>query len=63
MLTFACKDAGVECSFIATGNSVEEVKQTAFAHAEVVHKDILQSMTQEQLDGLAKTVEANTKPV
>jgi predicted small metal-binding protein len=63
MLTFACKDAGVECSFIATGNSVEEVKQAAFAHAEVVHKDILQSMTQEQLDGLAKTVEANTRPV
>jgi predicted small metal-binding protein len=62
MLTFACKDAGVECSFIATGNSVEEVKQAAFAHAEVVHKDILQSMTPEQLEALAKTVEANTKP-
>jgi predicted small metal-binding protein len=62
MLTFACKDAGVDCSFIATGDSIEEVKQMAFAHAEVVHKDILQSMTPEQLEALAKTVEANTKP-
>jgi predicted small metal-binding protein len=63
MYQFACKDVGVACNFVATGNSVEEVKQAAFAHAEVVHKDILQSMTQEQLDDLAKTVEDNTKPV
>lgn len=61
MLTFACKDAGVDCSFIVAGDSVEEVKQAAFAHAQVVHKDILQSMTPEQLEELEKTVEANTK--
>lgn len=62
MLKFACKDAGLECSFIAIGNSVEEVKQSAFAHAEVVHNDILKSMTPEQLEGLAKSVEINIKP-
>lgn len=62
MLSFACKDAGVDCNFVATGNSVEEVKQAAFAHAEVIHKDLLQSMTPEQLEELAKTVETNTKP-
>lgn len=62
MLKFACKEVGVDCSFIATGNTVEEVKQAAFAHAEVVHKEILQSMTPAQLDDLAKTVEVNIKP-
>lgn len=62
MLKFACKDACLECSFIAIGNSVEEVKQSAFAHAEVVHNDILKSMTPEQLEGLAKSVEINIKP-
>ena len=62
MLNFACKDAGVECNFIATGNSVEEVKHVAFAHAEVVHKEILTAMTPEQLEELAKTVEAKIKP-
>lgn len=62
MLKFACKDVGVDCAFVASGNSVEEVKQAAFTHAQVVHKDLLQSMTQEQLDELAKTVESNTKP-
>jgi predicted small metal-binding protein len=63
MLSFTCKDAGVDCSFIATGNSVEDVKQAAFAHAEVVHKEILQLMTPAQLEELAKTVEANIKSV
>ena len=27
MFKFGCKDAGVECDFVATGNTVEEVKQ------------------------------------
>ena len=63
MLKFACQDAGVDCDFVATGNSVEEVKQAAFAHAGLVHKELLQSITKEQLDGLAKTVVANTKSV
>lgn len=26
MLKFACKDVGVDCAFIATGNSIEDVK-------------------------------------
>lgn len=62
MFKFACKDAGVECDFVATGNTVEEVKQAAFTHAGVVHKDILQSMTPEQLEGLAQVVEAKIQP-
>jgi predicted small metal-binding protein len=62
MLKFACKDVGVDCNFIATGESVEVVKKAAFAHAEVVHKDILQSMPPEQLEALAKTVETNIRP-
>lgn len=57
MLKFACKDAGVDCGFIATGESVEEVKKAAFAHAGVVHKDLLQAMTPEQLADLEKVVE------
>jgi len=62
MLKFACKDAGVDCGFVATGETAEDVKKAAFAHAEVVHKDILQTMSSEQLDALAKTVETNIRP-
>lgn len=59
MLAFACKNVGVECGFVATGYSVEEVKQVAFAHAEVVHRDLLQAMTPERFADLGKIVETN----
>ena len=62
MLKFACKDAGVECDFVATGETEEEVKEKAFAHAGVVHAEILKSMTAEQLAELTKTVEARIQP-
>ena len=62
MLKFACKDAGVGCDYIATGETVEAVKEHAFAHAAVVHAEILKSMNQEQLAELTRTVEANIKP-
>lgn len=61
MLKFACKDAGMDCDFVATGETVEEVKENAFAHAGVVHAELLKSMTEEQLADLSKTVEANIK--
>lgn len=62
MLKFACKDAGVDCDFVATGETAEEVREKAFAHAGVVHAEILNSMTDEQKADLAKTLEANIKP-
>lgn len=61
MLTFACKDAGVDCNFVATGETAEDVKKNAFEHAGVVHVDLLKSMTEEQLADLTRTVEANIK--
>jgi predicted small metal-binding protein len=62
MLKFACKDVGVDCDYIATGETVEAVKENAFAHAGVAHADILRSMSQEQLAELTRTVEAKIRP-
>jgi predicted small metal-binding protein len=62
MLSFACKDTGVDCDFVATGETAEDVKEKAFAHAGVVHADLMKSMTEEQLADLAKAVDANIKP-
>jgi predicted small metal-binding protein len=62
LLKFACKDAGVDCDYIASGETVDAVKENAFAHAGVVHAEILKSMSQEQLAELTRTVEANIKP-
>jgi predicted small metal-binding protein len=62
MLKFACKDVGLECDFVATGATAEEVKEKAFAHAGVVHAGMLKTMDKDELAQLTKTVEANIKP-
>jgi len=62
MLKFACKDAGVDCDYVATGETVEAVKENAFAHAGVVHAELLKSMSQEQLTELTRVVEAKIQP-
>ena len=63
MLSFACKDTGADCDFVATGETAEEVKEKVFAHAGVVHAEEMKSMTQEQMAELLKAVDANIKPV
>ena len=35
-----CRDLGLDCSFEAKGNSVEEVLQKAYAHALVQHQEL-----------------------
>ncbi len=62
MLKFACKDVGVDCDFVATGATVEEVKNKAFAHAGVVHADLLKGMNEAQMAEMTKAVEASIKP-
>jgi len=63
MKTFACKDLGMDCSFVATGSTEEEVKGKAIAHAQVVHKDMLATMTPEQMNDLVQSVEKNIRTV
>lgn len=62
MLKFACKDVGVECDFVATGATVEEVKEKAFAHAGVVHADIIKNLDKDGLAKLTAAVKASIKP-
>ena len=61
MLKFACKDLGMDCDFVATGPTVEDVKEQAFTHAGVAHADMLQAMSEDQKAQLIKAVEANIK--
>ena len=42
--TLSCKDAGMECPFVAYGNTYEEVIHEATAHVNAVH-----GVTDEQL--------------
>ena len=43
--TFACRDFGVDCPFVARGETEEEVLQAAAKHAKEVH-----GYTDEQLN-------------
>lgn len=63
MVKYACVALGVHCTFTTTAESADEVKKALFAHADVVHKDMLESMTPEQLAGLEKAVDAAIVPV
>jgi predicted small metal-binding protein len=45
MKSLACKDMGMDCNFVATANTEEEVKQKAIVHAQKVHADIFKSMS------------------
>jgi predicted small metal-binding protein len=62
MLKFACKNVGVECDFVATGATAKEVKEKAFAHAGVVHAEMMKAMNEDELAQLTKVVEASIKP-
>jgi predicted small metal-binding protein len=56
MLKFECKNLGTNCSYIATGNTAEDVKKNAAEHAQKVHKDLLAKMTPQQIDDMYRTV-------
>ncbi len=62
MYQYACRDLGVDCDFSTTAESPEEVKKAVFAHADVVHKEMLQAMTPEELADLEKAIEGAIKP-
>jgi predicted small metal-binding protein len=62
MLKFACKNVGVDCDFVATGETFDDVKQKAFAHAGVVHANLMKNMNEAELAQLTKAVEASIKP-
>ena len=58
MYRFACKDLGVDCEFVATGPSPEELKSQALSHAGAVHAGLLQAMTDGQKAEMVKALEA-----
>lgn len=62
MHQYACRDLGVDCDFSVTAETPEKVKKAVFAHANVVHKEMMESMTPDQLADLEKQVDGAIKP-
>ena len=61
MVKFACKDLGMDCNFVATGATREEVLQKAMAHGSVVHAEQMKNMSAEQMAKFGKQLEASLK--
>jgi predicted small metal-binding protein len=61
MQKFACKDLGLDCGFVATGASKEDVLQKAMAHGNTVHSALMKNMTKEQMAQFGAQLEASIK--
>ncbi len=62
MLKFACKDAGVDCDYVATGETVEAVKENAFSMRASSMRSSWKSMSQEQLTELTRSLRRKSNP-
>ena len=64
MKQFACKDMGMNCDYVTTGQTAQEVLQKAMAHAQQKHADVLKTMTSpEQMAQMQKQLESAIKSV
>lgn len=63
MEKFACKHLGLDCDFVATGATKEEVMKMAMEHGNVVHADMMKDMSQAQMVEFGQKLEASIQPV
>ena len=63
MFRYGCRDLGVDCDYVVIDTTFEEVKQKVFAHAGVVHAEMLKGMTQDELEKLTTAVEGAIKMI
>ena len=61
-MQLACRDLGMDCDFVATGSTVDEVKTKAMTHAQAVHTDVLKTMSSPaQMAAMQKQMESVIK--
>jgi predicted small metal-binding protein len=59
MYKLACRDLGMDCNQVLTGNARDEVKEKAYAHARKVHAAELKSMnTPEKMSQMDKLMDS-----
>jgi len=58
MKSLKCSDLGsMECNFVATGETAEDVKKNMYEHAGQVHPDKLEKMTDEEKQQIDKKMD------
>ena len=63
MEQFACKTLGLECDFVATGATKEEVMEKVMAHGGTVHADLMAGMNEEKMAEFGQCLEAAIETV
>ncbi len=63
MQKFACKDIGLQCDYITTGATKDEVIRKALQHGNTVHSDLMKKLSKEQAVKFAKDLEASIKTI
>jgi len=64
IIRYACKDMGLNCPFIVSGDSVEKVVQIALDHVQAKHtQDFNTIESAVQIDVMRKSLERSTRIV
>ena len=63
MEQFACKTLGLECDFVATAASKEELMTKVMAHGGTVHADLMAGMNEAQMAEFGQNLEAAIQTV
>ena len=63
MMKFECKDMGMDCDFVATAETREEVMQMAVAHASDVHAEMMKSLSPEQMAAMPEQLAGIIKEI
>ncbi len=63
MEQFACKTLGLECDFVATAATKEEVMAQVMAHGGTAHADLMTGMNEAQMAEFGQKLEAAIQTV
>ena len=63
MEQFACKSLGLECDFVATADTKEELMAKVMAHGGTVHADLMAGMNEEKMAEFGQSLEAAIQTV
>lgn len=58
MKQVGCRDMGVNCNYVASGKTDEEIKKNLWAHAEKSHAEVVKSLTPEKRKELTAKMDA-----
>ena len=61
MNEIGCRAMGVDCNFVAKGNTNEEVKKVLWSHAEKSHAEVVKSLTTDKRREMDATMDALLK--